>query len=122
MLFSLARQQVFRGSSLMKAKTGRALQQLRMELESIYGPRLTGVILFGSQARGDAAPASDIDVLVVLDGDVEPGKEIARTGSVVAALSLKFNLVISCIFISAERYSNEQTPLLLNIRNEGVAF
>ena len=106
----------------MKAKTGRALQQLRMELESIYGPRLTGVILFGSQARGDAAPASDIDVLVVLDGDVEPGKEIARTGSVVAALSLKFNLVISCIFISAERYSNEQTPLLLNIRNEGVAF
>ena len=80
------------------------------------------MILFGSQARGDAAPASDIDVLVVLDGDVEPGKEIARTGRAVASISLKFNVVISCIFVSAERYSSEQTPLLLNIRNEGVAI
>ena len=106
----------------MKAKIGRVLQELRIELESIYGPRLTSVILFGSQARGDAAPASDIDVLVVLAGNVEPGKEIARTGRAVAALSLKFDLVISCIFISAERYSREQTPLLLNIRNEGVAI
>jgi uncharacterized protein len=106
----------------MKAKIGRALQQLRTELESIYGPRLTSVILFGSQARGDAASTSDLDVLVVLDGNVEPGKEIARTGGVVAAISLNFNLVISCIFVSAERYSSEQTPLLLNIRAEGVAI
>lgn len=93
-----------------------------MQLELTYGPRLTRVILFGSHARGDAAPASDIDVLVVLGGDVEPGKEIARTGRAVAALSLKFNVVISCIFMSAERYSSEQTPLLLNVRNEGVAI
>ena len=106
----------------MNAKIGRVLQGLRTELESIYGRRLASVILFGSQARGDAARASDIDVLVVLDGNVQPGKEIARTGRAVAALSLKFNLVISCIFISAERYSREQTPLLLNIRNEGVAI
>jgi len=106
----------------MKAKISRALRDLRSELESIYAPRLAGVILFGSQARRDAAPASDIDVLVVLDGDVEPGKEIARTGRTVAALSLKFDLVISCVFISTERYSREQTPLLLNIRNEGVAI
>lgn len=106
----------------MKAKIGRALQELRTELESTYGRRLRSVILFGSQARSDAAPGSDIDLLVVLEGDVEPGKEIARTGRLVAALSLKYNLVISCVFISAERYSREQTPLLLNIRNEGVAI
>jgi len=106
----------------MKPKISRVLHELRAELESIYGPRLVNVILFGSQARGDAAPSSDIDVLVVLDGNVEPGKEIARTGRTVAALSLRFDLVISCIFISAKRYSKEQTPLLLNIRNEGVAI
>ena len=106
----------------MKSKISRVLRELRAELESIYGPRLVNVILFGSQARGDAAPSSDIDVLVVLGGNVEPGKEIARTGRTVAALSLGFDLVISCVFISAKRYSKEQTPLLLNIRNEGVAI
>jgi predicted nucleotidyltransferase len=104
------------------AKVAKVLQELRTELDSTYGPRLRNVILFGSQARGDAAPASDIDVLVVLEGAVDPGKEIARTGRPVAALSLKFNVVISCIFVSAERYLTEQTPLLLNIRNEGIAI
>ena len=34
-----------------------------------------------SQAQDDAAPASDLDVLVVLKGDVDPGKEIARRGN-----------------------------------------
>lgn len=104
----------------MKRKISRLLHELRAELESTYGQRLANVILFGSHARGDAERRSDIDVLVVLEGDVEPGKEIARTGKAVATLSLKFDLVISCIFISAERYSRERTPLLLNIRNEGV--
>lgn len=102
----------------MKAKISRVLQELRRELESIYESRLASVILFGSHARGDEVPTSDVDVLVVLDGNVEPGKEIARMGRTVAALSLRFDLVISRIFISTERYSREQNPLLLNIRNE----
>ena len=106
----------------MKTRIEKVLQELRSELESIYGTRLRQLVLFGSQARGDAAAESDIDVLVVLEGAVTPGKEIARTGEIVAALSLKFDRLISCVFISADRYSSEQTPLLLNIRNEGVAI
>jgi hypothetical protein len=53
-----------------------ALQQMLFEfrkgLERIYGPRLAGLVLFGSQARGDALPDSDIDVMVVLHGPVSP--------------------------------------------------
>lgn len=33
----------------------------------LYGPRLAGVVVFGSWARGDAADSSDVDLLVVLD-------------------------------------------------------
>jgi hypothetical protein len=33
-----------------------------------YGRRLVSVALFGSLARGDAAPSSDIDVLLVIEG------------------------------------------------------
>ena len=39
-------------------------------LREIYGPRLKRLILFGSQARGEATPDSDVDVLVVLDGKI----------------------------------------------------
>lgn len=96
------------------------LAELRRHFEALYGERLVCMILFGSQARGDAEAGSDIDVLVVLRGPVDPGQEIARTGEVTAALSLKHEVVISRVFISAEQFSEEQSPLLLNVRREGI--
>ena len=71
------------------------IAELRRRVEALYGPRLVRLVLFGSQARGDAEPGSDIDVLVVLEGLVMPGKKIARTGEVSAGMSLENNVVIS---------------------------
>jgi predicted nucleotidyltransferase len=97
------------------------LAEARRHLEPLYGERLARLVLFGSHARGDAIPGSDIDLLVVLHGPVDPGKEIARVSKVTAPLSLKYDAVISCTFVSDDRYSTEQSPLLLNVRREGVA-
>ncbi|MBI4830273.1 MAG: nucleotidyltransferase domain-containing protein [Candidatus Lindowbacteria bacterium] len=105
----------------MNPKTQIILRELRLQLEQTYGERLAQVILFGSQARKDAVETSDIDVMVVLKGYVSPGKEILDTGEIAAALSLKYDVVVSCIFVSEERFKNEQSPLLLNVRKEGVA-
>ena len=51
-----------------------------------------------------------MDVLVVLKGDIDPGKEIARTGKLLTALSLQYDTVISCVFISSMRYASEESP------------
>jgi len=96
------------------------VSELRPRFESLYGERLVQMRLFGSQARDEAVPGSDVDVLVVLQGPVSPGKEVARAGKITAALSLKYDAVVSCTFISADRYAVEQSPLLLNARREGV--
>ena len=98
------------------------LTELDTRLRALYGKRLERLVLFGSQARGDAEPGSDIDVLVVLRGIVTPSREIARTGEVCTELSLKYNVVVSCLFVSARRFSREKSPLLLNVRKEGVAI
>ena len=37
-------------------------------LERHFGDRLVSVVLFGSRARGEARPGSDIDILVVVRG------------------------------------------------------
>src|SRR5206468_11568824 len=97
------------------------LRRVRRRFVEIYGERLTRLVLFGSEARGDAQSGSDIDLLVVLQGQVNPAAEVARTGGMVAALSLEYDVVLSCTFVSAERYSTEQSPLLMNARREGVA-
>jgi predicted nucleotidyltransferase len=50
----------------LSPSTQNLLAQLRNHLQSLYGERLHKVMLFGSYARGEARPDSDIDVLVVL--------------------------------------------------------
>ncbi|MEW6586068.1 MAG: nucleotidyltransferase domain-containing protein [Nitrospirota bacterium] len=96
------------------------ITELRARLNELYGTRLAHLVLFGSQARGDAVAGSDIDVLVVLKGSVSSGKEIERTGGITSSLSLQHDVVISCTFVSEDRYETEKSPLLLNVRREGV--
>jgi len=96
------------------------LTELRNYLAGLYGERLADVVLFGSQARGDAVDGSDIDVLVVLKGKVRSFEEIDKTGDFTAQLCLKYDVLISKVFISEDDYLHSQMPLLLNVRREGV--
>ena len=104
----------------MSDKIATLLAELRKGMEGLYGERLVKLVLFGSRARGDADPDSDIDVLVVLHGPVSPWEEIERTGELVAGLSLEHGEVLACVFLSEEEFDKDRTPLLLNVRREGV--
>ncbi|MDQ3010563.1 MAG: nucleotidyltransferase domain-containing protein [Acidobacteriota bacterium] len=96
------------------------LTELRQRMAALYGARLVDVLLFGSQARGDATPESDIDVMIVLHGEVWPGEEIARSGGIVAELSLKYDVLLSTVFEPEEDFRLRGSPLLINVRREGI--
>lgn len=104
----------------MDSRIGPILTELKPELQSLYGERLARLVLFGSHARDEAVSGSDIDLLVVLRGSVIAVEEIQRTGPLLAALSLKYDHVVSCTYVSADRYASERSPLLINIHREGV--
>lgn len=105
---------------MINPKVYDVLAELRRQFEALYGERLVKMVLYGSEARGEAEPGSDIDVLVVLKGHVSPCEEIKRTAKDVADLSLEYGEVIACVFVSEDAFEREHSPLLLNVRREGV--
>jgi len=96
------------------------LQQLRAGLEAQYGDRLDRVLLYGSRARGDAGPESDVDVLVVLRGEVDPLTEIHRNSQLVADLSLEHDLVLSCVYMSNSELAEGDDLFLRNVKREAI--
>jgi uncharacterized protein len=107
---------------IMRQELNELLMELKKELLSIYRIRLIDLVLFGSQARGDDEEGSDIDIMIILKGRFNPSREITRCSKLLSSLSLKYDKVITCVFMSKERYSKEKSPLLINVRREGVIF
>lgn len=105
----------------MKKELLQVISAFKSDMTALYGDKLYRVELFGSHARGDAGDDSDVDILVVLKGPVRPYDEIEKTGEIVSRISLKYDCVISCVFMDVERFITRNGPLLRNIRREGVA-
>lgn len=98
------------------------LDKFKTYLVQEYRERLVQVILFGSYARQDSYPGSDIDVLIVLADPMNPSEEIRRTSEFVAQLCLEYDLLISRLFLSQSRFETENSPLLRTIHRDGVVL
>jgi len=55
----------------------RLAEEFARRLREALGERLVRVVLFGSAARGDHEPDSDLDALVVVKGDAKEAEETA---------------------------------------------
>ncbi len=87
-----------------------------------YQDDLESLVLYGSQARGNAREHSDVDLLVVLRRAFNYREEIQRTSRFIADLSLEYDTVISRAFVTGQRFREERSPFLLNVRREGIVL
>lgn len=96
------------------------LNQLKRELLELYGDRMASLILFGSQARQEATADSDIDILIVLAGEIDIPEESKRISEFVADLCLEYEVLLSCLWTELQDWKTRQSPLLINARREGI--
>lgn len=78
--------------------------------------------MFGSVARGDAQPDSDIDLLVVLDGSVDVVREARVLADLLYDVQLDSDRYISAKAASLDDYEAGRLQLYRNVQREGVAI
>lgn len=95
-------------------------RRLRRELGAVYGERLIGVWLFGSRARGDQDPDSDIDVLVVLDEIDSYAADLRMSSEAASRLSLEAGVTISRLLATRDSWERLDRPILRAVAVEGI--
>jgi predicted nucleotidyltransferase len=107
--------------SELPSKIREVIIELEKGLKELYGDRFRGLLLYGSYARGTAWEGSDVDLLLLLEGPVNPIREILRTDEITASLSLEATLVLSVLPFSIEEFERGKTMFLRNIRKDAIA-
>ena len=86
-----------------------------------YPRRILQAVLFGSKARGDSQPWSDIDILVIVDS--EDWRFQHAISSLAANVSLEYDVLIGPRVIGHERWERMKQDgfsLYQNVMAEGI--
>ncbi|MEY3301890.1 MAG: nucleotidyltransferase domain-containing protein [Pseudanabaena sp.] len=109
---------------MTKAIANKQLSNLLIELKAslveLYGDRLFSLILFGSQARGEATPDSDIDVMTVLDDPVNVAEEIYRTSDIRYHFLNEYSELVSIIPTAKPAFLDAAISLIRVVKREGI--
>ena len=98
-----------------------AVLEAKARLEALYGDRLVRVVLYGSHARGDARPDSDVDLLVVLHEPYDAYPEGKRISALRLQLSTRYGVDVSMQPYGDAEVADPGHPLMHNVAEDGVA-
>ena len=95
------------------------VQTCKSVLESYYGDRFQGLVLYGSMAREQADLSSDIDLLVLLNQPFDFFQELRRIVDLLYDVQLDSEQLISAKPAEVEAFDRGSIQLYRNARREG---
>lgn len=101
------------------------IERYVIEIQKIYGVHLKKIIMYGSYARGDFRPDSDMDIMILLDmSDLELKQYSRQLSYMTYDFNLDNDLDIKPIAKSEAHFKKWVTnyPFYANIDKEGVVL
>lgn len=96
------------------------IQKCKATLEGYYGPRFKGLVLYGSAARDQASPASDIDLLILLSQPFDYFDELRQIVELLYPIQLESDQLISAKPAPLDEFEHGRIQLYRNAKREGV--
>ena len=96
------------------------LERCKKILQDHYGPRFWRLVLYGSMARNEGTAASDIDLLVLLDGQFDYFQELRTITDLLYPLQLESDRLISAKPADRGEFEGGRLQFYRNARREGV--
>jgi predicted nucleotidyltransferase len=110
-------------ATTLSQRESEALREFSTRIRAALGANLRELRLFGSKARGDARPDSDIDVLVIVGDDRVRAEDLAV--DIAFDVNVASDLYISPRVVTAESLSDpvwRTTLFVQTVTREGVAL
>jgi len=103
-----------------RMREAQLLRAMKRTLQDAFGDRLRGVVLFGSRARGDGGPDSDLDLLVLLEAPVRLGEDLERTIVALYPLQLECEQPIHAVPVDFRTFESGEFGWYRHAKDEGV--
>jgi len=110
---------------LMHIKASGMLAEIEGNLRKIYGHKLQKIILYGSYARNEQVPGSDLDIMVLLNMDeAEIKKYSEQVLELVVDLTTRYGIVVSIQESSIDFFNEwvDTLPFFSNVSKEGLVL
>ncbi len=101
------------------------LEKYMAEIQKIYGGHLRQVVLYGSYARGDFGPNSDVDIMILLDmSDMELKRYSRQLSYMTYDFNMDHGIDIKSMAKNEKHFKKwvENYPFYANIQKEGVVL
>jgi predicted nucleotidyltransferase len=96
------------------------VKRIRRDLEAAFGDRLKGVVLYGSEARGEAGSDSDVDVLVLLEGPLSLWDDTRTTALLLQGVQSEMGRALHAMPVDADAYLAGGYALFREASREGI--
>jgi len=101
-------------------RVAQTVERCRKTLQDHYGAQFEGLILYGSVARKQAHPSSDIDLLVLLNQPFDYFRELRQIVDLLYPVQLESDRLISAKPAPVNEFESGSLQLYRNAQREGV--